>query len=140
MEMILIMKKRVNTVRGYKDIVDEQKGRFVLRKKLINHSALDELDYSLQDLYLILISYVNNETNILGRSDFPLTEENLKNICHKFDFKRPITTINSLIENGFIEKFITDEGIEGYRFTNKGIFPDDETQLTEYTIEYFTRL
>ena len=131
------MEKEIATkITGYKDILDFNKNRFVLRKKRVNYRALEEIenDYYLKDFYLLLISFTDKASNVIGRPSTPITEAEFRQIARRFSVVWIMEKLEELAEKGFLEEYEYN-GKQGYRLTFKGVYPDDERALFTHTIK-----
>ena len=131
------MKKEIITkVTGYKDIIDFHKGRFILRKHRVNYGALEELsDYYLKDFYLMLISFTDKASNVVGRPSTPITEDQFRAIARRFSVVWIMEKLEELVEKGFLEKYEYN-GQQGYKMTYKGIYPDDTRALFTHEVKH----
>ena len=131
-----MMKKEIITkVTGYKDIIDFHKGRFILRKKRVNYRALEELsDFYLQDFYLMLISFTDKASNVVGKPSTPITEEQFREIARKYSVVWIMEKLEELVNKGFLEHYTYNDK-QGYKMTFKGIYPDDTRALFTHEIK-----
>ena len=132
------MKKEIITkVTGYKDIIDFNKGRFILRKHRVNYKNLEEIknDYYLTDFFLILIGFTDKASNVVGKPSTPITEEQFREIARKYSVVWIMEKLEELVEKGFLEKYEYN-GQQGYKMTYKGIYPDDTRALFTHEVKH----
>ena len=131
------MKKEIITkVTGYKDIIDFNKGRFTLRKHRVNYKNLEEIknDYYLTDFFLMLISFTDKASNVVGKPSTPIAEEQFIVIARKYSVVWIMEKLEELVDKGFLEHYTYNDK-QGYKMTFKGIYPDDTRALYTHEIK-----